>query len=324
MHPPARDNEIAWREWRFVPRVCVDVTEVRTSARVLGRQLPAPLLLAPCAFAGFAHPEGEWAVARAAGKTGTPYAVSAISSKPALSVPAAGSGPCWFQMYVPESRTEMVAQLRNAETAGYEAIVVTVDAPVGSLRRVGYVPHGGEHDPFGHGRPTGSPLNPAMTWATVEQLANSTDLPVLLKGVLAVDDARRAATCGAKGIVVSNHGGRQLDGVVPTAVVLETIAAAVGDELAVLVDGGIRSGRDVLRALCLGADAVLIGRPYLWALATAGEAGVELLLRRYQLELENCLALTGCRSVGDAKRSLLRRWSSGGEVREPGGAGGGG
>jgi 4-hydroxymandelate oxidase len=158
-------------------------------------------------------------------------------------------------------------------------------------------------------RPNTSPLNPAVTWKTIERIVARSSLPVLVKGVLRPDDARAAVTHGAAGVIVSNHGARQLDGVVPTAVVLEKIAA-VADPIPVLVDGGIRTGRDVLRALCLGARAVLIGRPYLWALAISGAAGVTELLLRLRLELENALALTGCTSPADAARDLVVRWNA--------------
>jgi 4-hydroxymandelate oxidase len=171
---------------------------------------------------------------------------------------------------------------------------------------VGFVPYPSDQEPFSFARPGGTLLNARLTWKTIEDIATGTALPVLVKGVLHAEDACRALEFGARGIVVSNHGGRQLDGVVPTALVVEEIAAAVADRMVVLVDGGIRSGRDVLRALCLGAHGALVGRPYLWALAVAGQAGVDLLMRRMCLELENALALTGCRTVDDARRDLLR------------------
>jgi len=306
VHPPARDNERAWASWRFVPRFGIDVSEVATSTTFFGRSMPAPLLLAPCAFAAFAHPDGEWAVARGAARTGTPYVVSSASSKEQATIPASAATPCWFQLYVPRAAPDVERIVRAAEDGGFEALVVTVDAPVASLRRTGYVPDAGERDPFEHGRPSGSPLNPAVTWTTVAEVVALTALPVLVKGVLHPDDALRAVECGARGVIVSNHGGRQLDGVVPTALVVEEIAGAVADRALVLVDGGIRSGRDVLRALCLGAHGALIGRPYLWALAVGAEDGVDLLLRRLHLELENALALTGCRSIADAGRALVR------------------
>jgi 4-hydroxymandelate oxidase len=181
--------------------------------------------------------------------------------------------------------------------------VITLDAPVASMRVHGYMPDR-EIDPIMRARPHASPLNPAVTWKAIERAVALTSLPVLVKGVLHADDARAAIDSGCAGVIVSNHGERQLDGVVPTALVLEGIAAAVAPA-PVLVDGGIRTGRDVLRALCLGASAALIGRPYLWALAIAGEAGVAELLARVQIELENALALTGCANVGEADRGLL-------------------
>jgi 4-hydroxymandelate oxidase len=289
-----------------VPRFGIDVSEVTTSTEFFGRAVPAPVLLAPCAFAGYAHPDGEWAVARGAAQTGTPYVVSSASSKAPATVPPAAATPCWFQLYVPRSVPEIERVVREAEDGGFEALVVTVDAPIASLRRIGYVPDAAERDPFLHGRPAGSPLNPAVTWGTIEEVAALTTLPVLVKGVLHPDDAVLAVDRGARGVIVSNHGSRQLDGVVATAVVLEDIAKAVATRALVLVDGGVRSGRDVLRALCLGAHGALVGRPYLWALAAAGEDGVDLLMRRYHLELENALALTGCRRIGDAARPLVR------------------
>jgi 4-hydroxymandelate oxidase len=197
--------------------------------------------------------------------------------------------------------------LAEAAEAGFGAVVVTVDAPVGSIRRHGYVPDRVEVDPMTRARPNASPLNPAVTWKTIERIVALSSLPVLVKGVLRPDDARAAVLHGAAGVIVSNHGARQLEGVIPTAVVLEKIAAVVAP-VPVLVDGGIRSGRDVLRALCLGASAVLIGRPYLWALAIAGVPGVKELVLRMRLELENALALTGCSTPADADRELLVRW----------------
>jgi 4-hydroxymandelate oxidase len=289
-----------------VPRFGIDVSDVSTATEFFGRHVPAPLLLAPCAFAAHAHPEGEWAVARGAARTGTPYVVSSASSQDQASVPASAATPCWYQLYVPRSTSDVERAVRAAEDGGFEALVVTVDAPIASLRRVGYVPDAAEHDPFDHGRPAGSPLNPAVTWTTIEKVVALTTLPVLVKGVLRAGDASTAVDRGVRGVIVSNHGSRQLDGVVPTAIVLEEIADAVAGRALVLVDGGVRSGRDVLRALCLGAHGALIGRPYLWALAVAAEDGVDLLLRRFHLELENALALTGCRRIGDAERTLVR------------------
>ena len=306
--PPTHDNERAWAEWRFAPRVARDVASVTTGVEVLGVTMRAPILLAPCAFAGHAHPEGELAVARVAATTGTTYVVSSSSTVQPAEVARTAPGPCWLQVYVPNDEQQLAPAIERAAEAGFRALVVTLDAPVASIRTHGYVPDRGFVDPMLRAAPHASPLNPSVTWQTIERIAGLTPLPVLVKGVLRADDARAAIDHGARGVIVSNHGERQLEGAVPTAVVLEEIAAAAAS-VAVLVDGGVRTGRDVLRALCLGADAVLVGRPYLWALAIVGEAGVTELLLRMQLELENALALTGCRSVAEGGRELLVRWA---------------
>jgi 4-hydroxymandelate oxidase len=302
--PPTHHNEAAWAKWRFVPRVGRDVASVSTGIDILGAAMAAPILLAPCAFAGHAYPNGELAVARAATATGTTYVVPTASTVPPDDVARHAPGTCWLQLYVPRDPQQLAPTVADAADAGFAAVVVTMDAPVASIRVHGYRPDRGALDPLLRSRPDASPLNPSVTWSTIEHIVGLTSLPVLVKGVLHADDARAAFEHGARGVIVSNHGERQLDGVVPTAVVVEAIASAATGH--VLVDGGIRNGRDVLRALCLGADAVLIGRPYLWALAIAGEAGVAELLTRLRVEFENALALTGCRSAAEAERSLLR------------------
>jgi 4-hydroxymandelate oxidase len=306
--PPTVENEVAWAEWRFVPRVGRDVATVSTEVEILGAKLCAPILLAPCAFTGRAHAGGELTVARAAVETGTTYIVPQTSTKAPRDVAKSAPDQCWFQLYVPREEDEIEPLLADAADAGFRALVVTLDAPVGSIRRVGYVPDRDYVDPIDRARPGAAPLNPSVTWKTIERIVALSSIPVLVKGVLRPDDARAAVLHGAAGVIVSNHGSRQLEGVIPTAVVLEKIAA-VAAPAPVLVDGGIRSGRDVLRALCLGARAVLIGRPYLWALAISGASGVAELLLRYRLELENALALTGCAGPADAERDLLMRWS---------------
>ena len=244
--PPGNDNEIAWQQWRFVPRVARDVSSVSTGIELFGEPVAAPILLAPCAFTGRAHNAGELAVARAASETGTKYVVSQTSSKPTRDIAQSAPGTCWLQVYVPADDDELASVLAAAAVDGFGAIVVTVDAPVGSIRHHGYVPDKVFVDPMQRARPHASPLNPAVTWKTVERIVARASLPVLVKGVLRPDDARAAVTHGAAGVIVSNHGARQLDGVVPTAFVLEKIAA-VADPVPVLVDGGIRTGRDVLR-----------------------------------------------------------------------------
>jgi len=302
--PPTHHNEAEWAKWRFVPRVGRDVASVSSAIELLGTTIATPILLAPCAFVGRAHPDGELAVARAAAATATTYVVAATSTVAPADVARHAPGTCWLQLYVPDDAQRLGPTLTGAADAGFAAVVVTMDAPVASIRRHGYMPDRGATDPLVRGRPHASPLNPSVTWSTIEDLVGRTSLPVLVKGVLHPDDARAAFEHGARGVIVSNHGERQVDGVVPTAMVLEAVASAASGY--VLVDGGVRTGRDVLRALCLGAHAVLIGRPYVWALAIAGEAGVAALLVRLRAEFENALALTGCRNASEADRSLLR------------------
>jgi 4-hydroxymandelate oxidase len=186
-------------------------------------------------------------------------------------------------------------------------LVVTVDAPVASLRTYGFTPDVEPAHPYDRG----ALPYPVVTWSMVEALANRTSLPILLKGLLSADDARRARDVGAVGVVVSNHGARQLGSVVPTAWALPRIRQAVGDDLLVLVDGGIRTGRDVLKALCLVADGALVGRPYLWALALEGEQGVSQLIARLRFELGNAMALVGCASLADCRSELVTQLGNG-------------
>jgi len=305
-YPTSRENERAWQGWRFMPRLARDVSSPTAASNLLGIDVPTPVLLAPCAYAVHAHPDGEFAIARGAAEAGNVYVVSSASSKPPPSVARSAAGPCWLQLYVPRQDAELVAVLAEAEAAGFRAVVVTLDSPALSLRHRGFIPEHVFDDPRARAGAAAELLNPLVTWRTIERIADLTSLPVLVKGILRADDAAEALNHGVRGVVVSNHGGRQLDGVVPTALVLEEVAAAIDHRALVLVDGGIRTGRDVLRALCLGADGVLIGRPYLWALALAGEAGVTELLLRLRLELENAMALTGAKTVADADRGLLR------------------
>jgi 4-hydroxymandelate oxidase len=256
-------------------------------------------MLAPCAFNGFAHPEGERAVARAAAAAGALQVVSTASSIPAPEVARASEGPKWFQLYSDTARGATDLRVRAAEDEGFRAIVLTVDAPVGSPRYRGYPEQG-----FGPVA-TGTVLDPRLDWREAERIARTTRLPLVLKGILHPEDARLAVESGAAAVAVSNHGGRQLDGALPTALALPAIADAVAGRVEVYVDGGVRSARDVLRALALGARAVMIGRPYLWALAIAGEAGVRELLERLHEELRNAMMLTGQTDVARIARDIV-------------------
>jgi 4-hydroxymandelate oxidase len=317
------ENRRAYERWAIRPRILRDVAAVDCTVTLLGQTMSAPILVAPTAFQRLAHPDGELAMARAAAATGTTMVVSTVASCTLEEI--AGTGVSrWFQLYLQRDRATTEELVRRADAAGYTALVLTVDAPVLGRRerdernnlvfppevRMANLEDGalpvaesGSSQPLHFAQ-----MKAVETWDDVAWLRSLTSMPLVLKGVLNGDDAARAAEAGAAGVIVSNHGGRQLDGVVPTAIVLEKIAA-VAAPAPVLVDGGVRSGRDVLRALCLGARGVLIGRPYLWALAISGASGVAEILLRYRLELENALALTGCSSPADADRDLLVRWT---------------
>lgn len=292
-------NEEAWRRWYLRPRVLVDVSAVRTETVLLETPVRLPIVLAPCAYNAFAHPEGELAVARAAAAVGALQVVSTASSVPAPEVARASEGPKWFQLYSDTARGETDARVRAAEDAGFRAIVLTVDAPVGSPRYRGYPEQG-----FG-AVATGSVLDPRLDWREAERIARATRLPLVLKGILHPEDGRLAVECGAAAVAVSNHGGRQLEGAIPTALALPAVVDAVAGRIEVYVDGGVRSARDVVRALALGAGAAMIGRPYLWALAIAGEAGVRELLERLHEELQNAMRLAGQTDVARVARDIV-------------------
>lgn len=309
-----RDNVAAWSRRRLRPRVLVDVGTVSTATTVLGTPVASPVLVAPTALQRMAHPDGEPAMARAAADAGTVMTLSTLcTSTPAEVAAAAPGGVRWLQLYVTRDRAISRALVDSAVDAGFGAIVVTVDAPVPGRRerdhRTGFrVPAGLDMPAVtaALGRSGGvtvedffSVVDPTLTWADLEGFAAACPLPVILKGVQTAEDAALACEHGAAGIVVSNHGGRQLDGVAATADMLPEVVDAVAGRLEVLVDGGIRRGTDVLVALGLGASAVLVGRPALWGLAAGGEAGARAVLDTLQREVENGLALLGCRSPAE-------------------------
>jgi 4-hydroxymandelate oxidase len=278
--------------------------------------------VAPTAFHRLAHPDGELATARAAARAGTAMVLSTLSTTDVEEVAAQGA-PVWFQLYVYRDRGITAALVERAAAAGCRAIVLTADASIlgtreRDVRNRFHLPAGitirnaappgyatiAAGDGSGLAKWVSEALDPGVTWKDVEWLRSVTTLPILLKGVVRADDAARAADCGAAGIVVSNHGGRQLDGSPATADVLaEVVDAARG--LEVLVDGGIRRGTDVLKALSLGARAVLVGRPVLWGLAVGGEDGVARVLAMLRDELDEAMALAGCPTVADATRDLV-------------------
>ncbi len=310
---------------RIYYRVLVDVSAVDPSVTLLGRRYPTPILVAPMAFQRLAHPDGELAAARAAGAIGAPLVLSTFSTASLEAVKRASTGPLWFQLYVHKDRGLTRSLVERAEAAGYEALMLTVDVPVlgrreRDLRNAFQLPPDLRLANLG---PDGRASLPAvqddsalaayfaglhdasLTWRDMDWLRSLTRLPLVLKGVVRADDALRAVDHGAAGIVVSNHGGRQLDTAVASIAALPRIAEAVGDRLDVLVDGGIRRGTDVLKALALGARAVLIGRPVLWGLALDGEAGARRVLELLRDELLQAMQLAGAPRIGAITPDLL-------------------
>lgn len=330
------ENREAFRRWRLVPRVLTDVTTRYLSTSLLGADLPAPLLLAPIGVQSLVHEEGEVAVARAAASLRIPMILSTLSSRTLEEVAEAnGDSTRWFQLYWPSQPELTQSFVRRAEEAGYGAIVVTLDtrllawrprdlqrAFLPFLRREGIANY--LSDPVFRAGLPGPPEEhpqeaithwisvysyPATTWGHLAQLREWTSLPIVLKGVLHPDDAREAVAAGINALIVSNHGGRQIDGEIATLDALPGIVEAVGDRIPVMLDSGIRTGSDALKALALGARAVLVGRPYIWGLALGGADGVRSVLRGLLAELELTLALLGVTRVDDLDPSVLVRRS---------------
>lgn len=321
-------NVSAFDRWVLRPRVLVDMRQVNTSTTVFGQVLSSPILLAPAALQRLAHPDGERATARAAAAVGTAFVVSTVSSVSIEEVAAAAPGAMlWFQLYVykdPAITKDMVAR---AEAAGCRALVLTVDTPLlgrreRDARNRFALPEGIEPANFAAihhlvaaraAKEGESPFaaqvqqlfDPSLDWDRIGWLKSITRMPLLLKGVVTPEDARLAVQAGVAGIIVSNHGGRQLDGAEATIMALPRVVEAVGGALPVLVDGGIRRGVHVLTALALGAKAVFIGRPYLWGLAVDGERGVRDVCELLREELELAMALSGKPSVDRIDRSLV-------------------
>ena len=321
-------NRNAWSEIQLLPRVLVDVSNVDTSTTVLGQKVSAPILLAPVAFHRAAHPEGEAATARAAAAADTIMILSTMATTTIEDVAAASAGgPKWFQLYLYPEREITKRLVERAEKSGYTALCLTVDVPyLGRRERdlhnrlefpPGILPVNfvgevdvAEYQAQGQGSAlaaqVASLISRVITWDHVDWLRSITSLPVLIKGVLAAEDAKIALDHGVAGIVVSNHGARQLDGVPAPIDVLAEVVEAVGGRVPLLVDGGVRRGTDVVKAVALGATAGLIGRPYIWGLAAEGEAGVRGVLAMLRAEFELAMALCGCRSVGEIRRDHVR------------------
>src|SRR5918999_77966 len=317
-----RDNVAGWRRWQLRPRVLVDVSEVTTEASLLGRAVSMPILVAPIAFQRLAHPEGELAMARAATAAGTIMCLSTIATvRPGEVAAAAPSGRRFFQLYCFRDRAVTGTLMEEAVESGFEAIVLTVDAPRAGRRERDYrtdfqvpaeltVPS--LEAALGSDRPLTvdevfAQVDPALSWEDLAELVSGCKLPVLVKGVLTREDASLAIEHGAAGVVVSNHGGRQLDGVAASADALPEVVEAVDGRGAVLVDGGVRRGTDVAVALALGADAVLVGRPAIFGLAAGGEEGARRVLELLRDELELALTLCGCPTPGALGHEHVQR-----------------
>jgi isopentenyl diphosphate isomerase/L-lactate dehydrogenase-like FMN-dependent dehydrogenase len=316
------EAEVAWRRRRLRPRVLVDVSRIDPSTTMAGRPVPLPVAIAPMAAHGLAHPDAERATARAAAAAGVPFTLSTMSTASIEDVAAAAPAAIrWFQLYTQADPRRSRSLVERAEAAGYGAIVVTVDLPVLGYRerdlRSGFdlavthgnFPDGGPDHATHDGESEGgydllqNRLDRGLTWADLAVIRSWTRLPIVLKGILTAEDARLAVEHGVDGIVVSNHGARQLDRAVATADALEPIVEAAAGRTEIWVDGGIRRGLDVVTALALGARGVLVGRPILWALAAAGQAGVERALEILRTETVIAMTLLGAPTIADLTRA---------------------
>jgi 4-hydroxymandelate oxidase len=317
-------NIAAFQQLRLRPKVLADLAQASTQVQLFGHTFDHPIMLAPVAYQKLAHPQGELAAALGASAMGAGMVVSTQASTTLEDIAATAQSPLWFQLYIQRDRGFTLSLLRRAEAAGCRALVLTVDAPVNGVRnrerRADFtLPTGVEainlrgmmaepqtaHAGASGGLFGGSLLAGLPTWKDLEWLAGLTHLPVLVKGIMTAEDGLKALDCGAAGIIVSNHGGRSLD-TLPAAIdALPEVAQAIGGQAPILLDGGIRRGTDVFKALALGASATLIGRPYLYGLAAAGATGVAHVLHMVRTELEIAMTLTGRPTLKDIDASAL-------------------
>lgn len=309
-------NESAFRAYSLAPRVLRGAGPPDLTGGLLGQAMSMPLVIAPTAFHRLAHADGESGTACAAAQAGIPMILS-LAATEAIEAVTAASGICpWFQLYIQPDLAFTEHLIRRAEAAGCPALVVTVDSPAFGRRRRDLA-HGFTDLPPGFAcenmrEGPGQPprqiaFSPALSWHEIDWLRQRTHLPILLKGIMHPQDARIAIEHGVDGIYVSNHGGRQLDGVAPTLNLLPAIAQEVAGQIPILFDGGVRRGTDILKALALGADVVAIGRPVIWALATGGASAVAALLEAFRDDLAHALMLCGCASPADLDPSILLR-----------------
>lgn len=329
----AKENLDAFRRWRIVPRMLTDVSTPSYASTVLGTDLPAPFLLAPVGVLAIAHPDAEAAVARAAAAQRVPMILSTAASTPMEDVAAAnGDGQRWYQLYWPKDRAVAASLLGRAQAAGYSVLVLTLDTRILAWRprdlANGYLPflrsigiQNYVSDPAFQaslaGLADGADAavlrwtqifgDSSLTWDDLPFLRQHWNGPIVLKGILSASDALRAAAAGLDGVIVSNHGGRQVDGAIGALDALPAVAEAVGSRLTVMFDSGICGGADMLKALALGAQAVMIGRPYVYGLALGGEAGVRHVLRALRQDFELAMRLTGMSSLSDLGPDCLQR-----------------
>lgn len=344
----AKLNTAAFDAHELLPRVLVDVTAVNTATRVLGADLEWPLMCSPTGASRFYHPDGELAVARAAGEVGALYGLSTMSTHSLEEVAAAGRGPKMFQLYVFKDRGVSRELIERCKRAGYRSLCLTVDGTVrgkrerelrsgmgvpiklslrlaasflsrpgwligqarrGPLQMPNFAAYAGSHKLVEQTRFVGAQLDASVTWKEARDMIELWNGPFAIKGLMAANDARRAADIGASAVIVSNHGGRQLDGAAAPIDVLPDIAAAVGDRVEVILDGGVRRGVHILKALARGAKACSIGRPYLYGLATGGEEGVRKALNILRTELVRAMQLSGCTDIHRLDAGLIKKSS---------------
>ncbi|GAB2296890.1 Lactoylglutathione lyase [Dionaea muscipula] len=325
-----KENRIAFSRISLRPRILVDVRDIDITTTFLGFKISMPIMIAPTAMQKMAHPEGEYATARAASAAGTIMILSSWATSSVEEVASTGPGIRFFQLYVMKNRNVVAQLVRRAERAGFRAIVLTVDTPLLGRReadiknRFTLPPHltlknyeGLDLDKIDRTDDSGlasyvaSQVDRSLNWKDVKWLQTITQLPILVKGVLTAEDAKLAMQVGVAGIIVSNHGARQLDYVPATIMALEEVVKAVQGQIPVLLDGGVRRGTDVFKALALGAAGVFIGRPVLFSLAADGESGVRKVLEMLHDEFELTMALSGCRSLKEISREHIRtEWDS--------------
>ncbi|GAQ89600.1 Glycolate oxidase [Klebsormidium nitens] len=317
-------NRSAFEEFRLKPRIMVDVSKQDLSTTVLGHRLSMPIMVAPTAMQKMAHPEGELATARAAAAMGTAMTLSSWATSSVEEVNSVGAGLRFFQLYVYKNRAVVEQLVRRAERAGFKAIALTVDTPrlgrrEADIKNRFVLPPGltlknfegldlGKMDQTadsGLASYVAGQIDRSLTWKDIQWLQTITKLPIFVKGVMSAADTKLAVRHGAQGIIVSNHGARQLDYVCATIQALEEVVIAAEGKIPVFLDGGVRRGTDVLKALALGAQGVFIGRPVVYGLASAGEAGVKKVLQMLRDELELAMALVGCPNVKDINRSII-------------------